>query len=456
MKHVTISIGDVYSTVINGDNESRRILRLIAKARPDGYEYMPRYKSGMWDGYISLLKTSTEFPTGLLGIYVSNLRSNGYKVYINWNDNNVDASYNVNADILNGVVLRNYQTQAIRDALKSTRGILEMATNSGKTEIIAAMCMILKCNCIVIVNTVDLLHQTASRLEYRMGEYVGKIGDGVWDMGRVTVATIQTLYNSRARLPSCLSNIPQALFIDECHHGSSNQYLDVVYKLPGMYRYGFSGTPLNGNELADLKLMSSTGRVIYTYNNIDMINAGYSTSPQIYMIDVPDSGNAYNYTYARAYDDLIVDNAFRNNCIVDIAYKHMQHTTVLIIVKRVRHGHILQRMINGSAFVHGGIKSDTRIGVLNSMRTSNGVYIATSIFDEGIDVPSIGCLIMGGGGDTKRAVLQRLGRGLRKSDDNKCLNVYDFIDNGNKHLLRHSQHRMDVYSEHFQTQINTI
>jgi superfamily II DNA or RNA helicase len=80
-----------------------------------------------------------------------------------------------------------------------------------------------------------------------------------------------------------------------------------------------------------------------------------------------------------------------------------------------------------------------------------GVYIATPIFDEGVDVPGIDVLILAGGGKSNIKLLQRLGRGMRTDPDKVQLLVLDFIDDTNRYLFKHSEERLNVYErEDFQ------
>jgi superfamily II DNA or RNA helicase len=67
------------------------------------------------------------------------------------------------------------------------------------------------------------------------------------------------------------------------------------------------------------------------------------------------------------------------------------------------------------------------------------VLIATTIFDEGVDVSGINCLFLAAGGKSMRQLLQRIGRGLRKKSDGSCIEVYDdVLDYHNEHLTRHT------------------
>ncbi len=73
--------------------------------------------------------------------------------------------------------------------------------------------------------------------------------------------------------------------------------------------------------------------------------------------------------------------------------------------------------------------------------------IASTIFDEGIDLPNIQTVILAGGGKSEIKNLQRLGRGLRKTTGKVSLKLVDFIDTGSKTLKKHSEIRKGIWEE---------
>ena len=447
--YILIEVGVVHSTIHTKNTRILAYVKTVCRAKPSGYMFSPKFKSGRWNGFISLMKSSNTFPTGLLSYVVSGLREKEHKVCIQWGDvKPFGGAYKINPNCLVGITLRDYQIEAASILLSAGRGIAKMATNSGKTEVMAAMINILDTNALVLVHRKELMYQTAERISMRTGRPVGIIGDGQCDVQNVTVGMIQTLANTS--LESLKHNFEclDVIFIDECHHGSSAQYLNVLESLPGMMRFGFSGTPLKMQELDDMRLISMTGRVLYDLPNSVLIDAGYSAKPFVHMIDiVSDDDDDWKLPYQDAYKELIVHNEARNGRIAMIAMSaaSFDGKVVLIIVRHIAHGKLLQELIPGSIYVHGSKSSDYRQQVLIDMRMEPGVYIATTILDEGVDVPSIEVLIMAAGGKSERMVLQRVGRGLRKKDGVNELHVYDFIDDTNKHLLNHSEERLDVY-----------
>ncbi|MFW8412825.1 ATP-dependent helicase, partial [Klebsiella pneumoniae] len=65
--------------------------------------------------------------------------------------------------------------------------------------------------------------------------------------------------------------------------------------------------------------------------------------------------------------------------------------------------------------------------------------------DVGVDVPSVGAVILAGGGKAEVEMRQRVGRGLRakKNQANVCF-ISDFIDISYKHLMSHSYERKHI------------
>jgi superfamily II DNA or RNA helicase len=72
--------------------------------------------------------------------------------------------------------------------------------------------------------------------------------------------------------------------------------------------------------------------------------------------------------------------------------------------------------------------------------------IASSILDEGADVPEIDTVVIASAGKSAIKGIQRIGRGMRRMAG-KELVVYDFVDRHAPVLLRHSKMRKRVYQQ---------
>lgn len=430
-------------------------VKTALRAHPEGYQHMPKYRRHMWDGYICLY-SNNRFPTGLLSLVTKALheyeQEYEYEVVIEDNTRTLlDPSQVAKPGFLNGVLLRDYQIAAIRELALAGRGVAHMATNSGKTYVIAGLCKLSK-NSIVLTHKKELLYQTAEVLEQATGMRAGLIGDGSRvSAAPLTVAMVQTLHamigtEEFARFAS----ETQTLIIDECHHTSSRTMYECVMAIQAIHRYGFSGTPLKHDKLADLQLVGATGDVLVRVGNGELIQAGYSAKPKILMYNVPDPTMDEGMLYAAIYEAAIVENTNRNNLIVSKSISALhKDMVVLVLVERLEHQEILEHLFRKEhvtpVSLNGSHSTEFRRESLDQMRTGDpGIYIATQILEEGVDVPAIDVMVMAGGGKSHIKVLQRVGRGMRRKGGNNRLWVVDFIDHA-KYLSKHSKRRLKIY-----------
>jgi superfamily II DNA or RNA helicase len=369
----------------------------------------------------------------------------------------VDYKQYVTPDTLFGITLRSYQVEAIKTLLDSVRGVAWMATNSGKTAVIAGIIKALQLKTLVVVNSKELLYQTSEMLQKRLTNGItpvcGLVGDSHREFGNwVTVTTIQTLHRIIDQAGAAVLGDIDAIIIDECHHAKAKTF-DVLYDIPGVFRFGLSGTPLSYRKLDDLKLIAATGEVRVRLTNQDMIEQGVSVRPFIKIYPLRQRDQYADESYQEAYLHGIVQNNRRNWLISNLALKAAyDDQVVLVIVSQIEHGKRLLDLTqhNGSycTFVHGSTAMNARERALLDMKKGiPGVYIATSIFDEGVDVAGINTLILAGGGKSNKKVLQRIGRGLRSNDGKEMVTVIDFYDDGNSFLRSHARERIHVYDK---------
>lgn len=476
MRNETVKfiVGDTYS-YIDSHPSSLAFIRTLCRARPDGYQHMPKYRRGWWDGYIQLLK-GKHVPTGLVRMLSNELREQGIKVVHSYNKScsrthspciSPDGLRGRIRDCLTDVTLRDYQTNAVHKLLSANRGIAKMATNAGKTVVIGALIHFLKQG-LVVVNSKDLLYQTSERLASYLGCDVGLMGDSHMDYKNVTVATIQTLASYHKRIGTLefrhAFGSNRVLIIDECHHIAHNKSFDVLMDISGWFRYGFSGTPIMRGKLNDLKLIAATGPVQVEMTNADLIEDGWSATPTVYIHSTEykklDDANFYDAAYQYAYKEGIVHNAVRNELICGVATSAMDDgKSVLILVNRMAHAENMLDIFGDYQyikveFVNGSSPMDKRRASLARLSNEPVCVIATPIFDEGVDVPALDAIILAGGGKSKWKLLQRLGRGLRRKEGENVVQIHDFDDYFNKYLDRHCNERIGVYvREGFKTEV---
>lgn len=360
-------------------------------------------------------------------------------------DNNLELSYDLRRGVSN-LDLREYQNEALQVGLDVGRGIFDMATNAGKTEIMFSLIEAYGIpRTTIVVPTQDLLIQVLKRARAIWGDRVGAVGAGYNAPGHITVAVGRS-YSDKAHL----FKKEQLLMLDECDRFTSPNFYDRIMDSPAYHRFGFSGTPWKNDKHRDLMLRAMIGPALKVVTNQELIELGYSSPVQVeihrYANDDIHLRGADAETYAAAYKALIVQHQDRNEKIAELA-RERDEGVVLIIVRHEEHGLLLQELIPESSFVNFRSSIGERQAVLEEMRKDRpGIYIASTIFDLGIDVANIHTLIMAAGNKNSRATLQRLGRILRKKTKEPYqATLYDFMDLGRPYIYRHSLRRLNDY-----------
>jgi len=448
------------------DKESHhRQLKNFLTTKGPGFQFTGMYKvfkktrgKHGWNGDVNLLTHNT-FATGLLPRVVEFLEKKTKNITIE------DNRFIKPLKLANTtkVKLRDYQLEAIQAALKNTwkglwwpRGIFQIPPAGGKTEIATAMIeMMPNIPTLFLVHTKDLLHQTAKRFE-KYGLTATKIGDGHWEPSNLTVATVQSLLSKTTEKNpdriDFLKNIEQ-VFQDESHHWAStvqkgNTFIRLSNMLPNAYmRWGLTATPFMKDKYSNLLLEGATGYVLFTKKSTELIKEGYLTPPNIKMIttpknlDIPDD-------WPDCYTMGIVYNKDRNRRIAEEACKAT--TPVLILVQQIRHGNNIIKFLEEKnveyLMLTGEDDSATRKKGFEDFRSGKcPILIATTLCDEGIDLPELKTLILGGGGKSRIKGIQRLGRGLRIAEGKEVVHVIDFYDYITNKLRLHSHMRKDIY-----------
>ncbi|AYJ75738.1 putative intein containing DNA helicase [Bacillus phage BSP18] len=249
-----------------------------------------------------------------------------------------------------------------------------------------------------------------------------------------------------------------------CHHSKADTWYTSLSKCTNaIYRVGLTGTVDKKDPMGWQRLQAIFSQVVVRVSNDFLIGKGISSKPKIRLFPVQEPRNIELLnTYLEAYKAGIVENEVRNKMIVDIVkwYKTQRPGGVLISVKEIDHGdRILDQLKEqgyDAEFIHGGSDNDHRTDNLEKFSKGQlDILVSSTIIDEGVDMKSIGCMILAAGGKSMRQQLQRIGRGLRLNGiDGNSVMVFDFYDQTNLFLLNHSKERIKIFeSENFDVKI---
>ena len=318
--------------------------------------------------------------------------------------------------------LRDYQKDAILQLIINGGGVVSLPTGAGKTFVAIEYIKLINKQTLIIVPTLDLKQQWEKQIPINC-----------------TVMTYQSIkdYN-------ILDKYGLIIF-EECHHAPSKSIYNIAMKCHNSILVGLSATPFREDK-EDMKIIAALGEIIYVIDRKTLISQGFLSDATIYYIDHKNHTKDKFLGYPEIYKNFIVLNNDRNECIIDIVKKNYLIKKILILVSQIEHGAILFNKLKGnnleSRFLNGSSEVIDRL-----ISKEDKVIIATSIFDEGVDVPDFDLLILAAGGKSSIKVTQRIGRILRMKPGKHAI-IYDFIDNS-RYLIKHYKRRREILAKDF-------
>ncbi len=348
--------------------------------------------------------------------------------------------------------LRPYQQQAVEAALTRTRGIIQMPTGAGKSVAAAAIiASVPEAKWLVLVPQSDLLEQFAKHLRERLGEEPGLIGDGHWNPQRVTVATFQTLSRrmskQRDQATYAFMRSVQGMIVDEAHSVAAGTFSFVTSKATNaFYRLGISATPLDRSDRKSIFVLGQFGGIIHKVTSAELRAQGYLAEATIRMARLEQGCGAP--TWQGVYGECVVRSKPRNALVAEMAARVAK--PALVFVSQVKQGKVLMPLLKAKGlkaeFVWGEDDTDGRRTAIKALVEGRlDVIVASNVFAQGVDIPSLAGIVNAAAGMSVILTLQRLGRGTRITESKRRFEVWDVLDDGNRHLAKHGRQRLDVY-----------
>jgi superfamily II DNA or RNA helicase len=425
-----------------------------------GAFFTPQFKRGLWDGKRRLFKRSEQtFPAGLAPRVLALLES--LDVDVELDDQRPRPWEHAPTPITR---LRGYrsgepewinlepdQIEAMTAFLDTPQGCLSLPTSAGKTEIAAAIFKTLHDrNCLFIVDRKGLMSQAHERLTGRLREPIGLVGAGHRDTGkRITVATIQSLWAHYDSMKRKFFPGIGVVCVDECHGISPKMWFQTLEIIPAPVRLGLSATIKEASRRMIVE--SYLGPIVHEQEISELIELGRAATPNVAMHRVGGLfDDAQDPTWA--YWHAIVQHRQRNELIADAIERCIaQKKPVLTLCVRIPHGLILQDILRQRGHELPFLYGHTPLPIIDQAKIDleEGrvpAVLASTIFDKGVDLPSVECLIIAGGQRSPLLSIQRVGRALRKkkSGDNRVL-IIDFFDAGHRNLRSQSEDRRRTY-----------
>lgn len=461
--------------------KNRNAIATSLSFRRDGYFFSEAYQGARWDGRVNLYHKrkvkkdgKNTYPgdgdwyrTGLLQLNLKTWQRYGVEI----RDERELPEIEIDDTLDSYQDLRPFQQQAVRAILENMvggirlpRGIIHLPPRTGKTRIAAALLDQLATSrpAIFVVERIDLARQSVAAFKEVLDEDIGLVGDGEIDVKDITVATIQSLHQAfklkydkkhkseyiEKRIINRQSVVElvttcEVLIIDEGHHSAARGYQTTMGKARNAWCIvGLSGTPWLDDK-ADLLLTNAIGPVLYRKSYTYMVGNHYLVPLTIYLYMLP-KVICYSGNYGSVYKTAVTDNLIKEYLIVGAAKALIRKgRSVAILTVQIAHAKRLAKLIPGAVVITGKERGIKRVEAYNRLNRKRIKCIVSTVFSEGIDVPTLDAGINADGGRDSRKIFQRL-RMMTPAPGKKGGIYIDFLHQ-EKHLKAHSDRRHRFY-----------
>ena len=377
-----------------------------------------------------------------------------------------------------------HQQEALEAWKRSGRqGVVVLPTGAGKTYLAQLALQETPRSTLIVVPTLDLMHQWFANLEAAFPKAdLGLLGGGSRDESQILVAT----YDSAAIHAERIGNRYAMLIFDECHHLPGDFVRSIAEYSLAPYRLGLTATPersdgkhddlsqligpivyrkspedlagvaLSDHEIRQIKVSLSAPERLEYDNSIKQRNEFLQRSgiflgsingwQQFVSASARSSdGRAAMLAHRRARK-LAFGTEAKLRLLYDLLAKHAGDR-VLIFTDDNETVYRISQALLIPAITHQS-KVKERHEILKNFRGGSYPRVVTSrVLNEGVDVPEANVAIVLSGTGSTREYVQRLGRILRKGEGKLAI-LYEVIaeDTAEENVSKRRRQRQESLS----------
>jgi superfamily II DNA or RNA helicase len=444
-----------------------------------GYQFMPAYRAGIWNGDIHIFDSRKKLLYGGLNEYLKKFcEERDYNMKYAGDFEADEFSLKEAQDFIATLNLpfspREYQIDAFVHAVRNRRALLLSPTASGKSFIIYLIARWFNSKTLLIVPTTSLVHQMYTDFEsygfdseqncHRIYSGKEKYADKM-----VTITTWQSVY----KMPKEWFAKYDVVIGDEAHLFKAKSLTSIMTNLDECrYRFGFTGT-LDGTQTHKLVLEGLFGPIKRVTTTKDLIDQKHLSSFKIKCLVLKHPDATCKEVSSKKYQeemDYIVSCEKRNKFIKNLVLS-LKGNTLLLFQYIEKHGKILYDDIRNAVdesrsvyFVHGGVDAEDRENVRKLVEMESDAIIIASYgtFSTGINIKNLHNIIFASPSKSRIRNLQSIGRGLRLGENKDGCILYDIADDiswkaKKNYSLQHFIERMKIYNEEkFDSKIYTV
>lgn len=353
------------------------------------------------------------------------------------------------------------------------RGVVEAVTGSGKTDVaITAIADALERGLfvLVIVPSRVLMEQWNERLtESLPGRQVGRLGDGYRDRPADCDVLITTRHSAASRVPLPTTDAGGLLVADECH-GFGGAVLRKSLLPEYQERLGLTATLERSDDAVESILLPYFGGICYRYDFVAAIDDGVCAQPRVAFVAVPltqEERREYDASEGaivaarrvlrqipgvpitpfgdflaavhhlaendggpdgKAANDYLEAFSARREIVASSSAKYEALGSFAEVIKHAEGSLIFTETVRAAnhaivrldphvdiEIITGGTGRSDRGQILDELRDGTlDAVAAPRVLDEGVDVPNANLGIVVSASRTRRQMIQRMGRILRR------------------------------------------
>jgi len=330
--------------------------------------------------------------------------------------------------------LRAYQQEALDSWLKNDGdGVIIAPCGAGKTAIGVAAMTEFDTKALVLVHTNDLAVQWMNRIESMLNEKATQYGAGKKnDSGRIVVATFQTLERMSFNQRYAFGKQFGLCIVDEAHHVPAHTFCSVMFCMPARYRLGLTATPDRPDGLTNI-LWWHFGPSVYEITNAQLARSGHVLPPRIEWFFTNWIGPSQRVDWSKLITKMTTDHE-RNGMILNRILEACDDgRQILVLSDRVDHcikmaETLRSHNIEAEPLVGKMTKKQRQEVLERADKREIQVVCATTVADEGLDLPSLDTVVLTTPTKALGRIQQRIGRVMRPHPLKKNPIVIDCVD----------------------------
>lgn len=473
-------IDEVYMKVVADPGTIQEVSEFFA-FQPKGYQFSPKFKARVWDGYIRLITPFKPYLyVGLLDLLQQFCETREYKLVVDPTLNQEegvsdDYAYELAKEMDAPLEPRDYQNDYVVNAIRNRRSLMLSPTSSGKSYtaylLIQHYYRAFRHRALIIVPTVALVHQMEGDfIEYGCDpDLIYKIKSGT-DKDTSKAIVVST-WQSLQKLPREWFNQFRVVIGDEAHLFTGPAISGIMEKCTDVpYRFGMTGTISSDSKAHNLVLQGLFGALKRYVSTKDLMDSGTVADFKIkgIVLNYPPETKKTFRTAIRKLDkpkryhaerEFIINNHKRNIFIRNLVWSLKDQNNLILFELVEKHGKVLEPLLRRDDrelhFIHGGISGEERERVRhlveNDKEKKHDILASAGTMSTGTNIKRLDNLIVVNAGKSEIRNLQSIGRTLRKGGGSDEATLYDITDDLSEgsyrnYTLDHFRKRIEVYS----------